>query len=331
MPVQNIPDLFKAFQKLKVLVIGDVMIDAYIWGTVSRISPEAPVPVVNVKNREKRMGGAANVALNLQSLGAEPILCAILGDDEEADIFDGLLAKRNITSKGIIRSKDRITTIKERVLSGSQHLLRVDSESLEPINQKEESLLQDKIFDLISEVDVIVFEDYDKGTINSQIIQQTVKKAQELGKPVVVDPKKNNFFDYKGVDLFKPNLKELKEGMNVNFDHSNKKALRTQAQLLRERLSCKMVMTTLSEKGVYIQSEREDFLIPAYKRSISDVSGAGDTVISIAALCMALNLKADFVASLSNLGGGIVCEELGVVPIDAKKLEVEAIKHNLQF
>ncbi|ADR21752.1 carbohydrate kinase [Marivirga tractuosa] len=331
MPVQNIPDLFKAFQKLKVLVIGDVMIDAYIWGTVSRISPEAPVPVVNVKNREKRMGGAANVALNLQSLGAEPILCAVLGDDEEANIFEDLLKKRNITAKGIIRSKDRITTIKERVLSGSQHLLRVDSESLEPLNSSEENLLSQKILELIPEVDVVVFEDYDKGTINAQIIQDTVERAQELGKPVVVDPKKNNFFYYKGVDLFKPNLKELKEGMNVNFEHSNQEVLKSQTQLLRERLSCKMVMTTLSEKGVYIQSEQEDFLIPAYKRSISDVSGAGDTVISIAALCMALNLKADFVATLSNLGGGIVCEELGVVPIDAKKLEVEAIKHNLQL
>jgi rfaE bifunctional protein kinase chain/domain len=331
MPVQNIPDLFKAFQKLKVLVIGDVMIDAYIWGTVSRISPEAPVPVVNVKNREKRMGGAANVALNLQSLGAEPILCAVLGDDEEANIFEDLLEKRNITAKGIIRSKDRITTIKERVLSGSQHLLRVDSESLEPLNSSEENLLSQKILELIPEVDVVVFEDYDKGTINAQIIQDTVERAQELGKPVVVDPKKNNFFHYKGVDLFKPNLKELKEGMNVNFEHSNQEVLKSQTQLLRERLSCKMVMTTLSEKGVYIQSEQEDFLIPAYKRSISDVSGAGDTVISIAALCMALNLKADFVATLSNLGGGIVCEELGVVPIDAKKLEVEAIKHNLQL
>lgn len=331
MSINNISDLFKAFQKLKVLVIGDVMIDAYIWGTVSRISPEAPVPVVNVKAREKRMGGAANVALNLQSLGAEPILCAVLGDDDEADVFEGLLKKSNIPSRGIIRSKDRITTIKERVLSGSQHLLRVDSESLEPLNQSEETLLQQKIFDLISEVDVIVFEDYDKGTINAQIIQETVKKAKELGKPVVVDPKKNNFFDYKGVDLFKPNLKELKEGMNVNFDHSNEKSLKTQTQLLRERLSSKLVMTTLSEKGVYIQSEFDEFLIPAYKRSISDVSGAGDTVISIAALCMALNLKPDFVASLSNLGGGIVCEELGVVPIDAKKLEVEAIKHNLRL
>jgi rfaE bifunctional protein kinase chain/domain len=255
----------------------------------------------------------------------------VIGDDEEASIFEGLLNKRNVTGKGIIRSKDRITTIKERVLSGSQHLLRVDSESLEPLSQSEQSLLLKRIVELVSEVDVVVFEDYDKGTINQQIIQQTVKKAQELGKPVVVDPKKNNFFDYKGVDLFKPNLKELKEGMNVSFDHSNHVALRTQTQLLRERLGCKMVMTTLSEKGVYIQSEKEDFLIPAYKRSISDVSGAGDTVISIAALCMALHLKPDFVAALSNLGGGIVCEELGVVPIDSKKLEVEAIKHNLQL
>ncbi|SMG24781.1 rfaE bifunctional protein, domain I [Marivirga sericea] len=331
MVIKGIPDLFKAFQKLKVLVIGDVMIDAYIWGTVSRISPEAPVPVVNVKHREKRMGGAANVALNLLSLGAEPILCAVLGDDEEADIFESLLDKRKITSKGIIRSKDRITTIKERVLSGSQHLLRVDSESLDPLNKVEESLLQEKISELIPEVDVIIFEDYDKGTITSTIIKHTVKAAKLAKKPIVVDPKKNNFFEYEGVDLFKPNLKELKEGMNVNFDHSDQAILKTQTQLLRERLSSKMVMTTLSEKGVYIQSENEDFLIPAYKRSISDVSGAGDTVISIAALCMALNLKTDFVATLSNLGGGIVCEELGVVPIDAKKLEVEAIKHNLQL
>ena len=323
MAIQNIPDLFKAFQKQKVLIIGDVMIDAYIWGTVSRISPEAPVPVVNVKNREKRMGGAANVALNLQSLGAEPIICALLGDDGEAAIFESLLAEKGISSKGIIRSKNRITTIKERVLSGSQHLLRVDSESLEPLDTLEESLVLQKMLELIAEVDVIVFEDYDKGTINQRIIEQTVKRAKELGKTVVVDPKKNNFFDYKGVDLFKPNLKELMEGMNVNFDLSDEEALEDQARLLRERLSCKIVMTTLSEKASY--------LVPAYKRSISDVSGAGDTVISIAALCMALNLKPDFLASLSNLGGGIVCEELGVVPIDVKKLEVEAIKHNLQL
>jgi len=331
MSIKNIPDLFSAFQNLKVLVIGDVMIDAYIWGSVSRISPEAPVPVVNVKNREKRMGGAANVALNLQSLGAEPTLCAVLGDDEEADVFEGLLAKRNITAKGIVRSKDRVTTIKERVLSGSQHLLRVDSESTESLNSSEENLLKTKILELITEVDVVVFEDYDKGTINPQIIKATVDKARELGKPVVVDPKKNNFFDYIGVDLFKPNLKELKEGMNVDFDNSHQESLKIQTQRLREKLSAKLVMTTLSEKGVYIQSEKEDFLIPAYKRSISDVSGAGDTVISIAALCMALELTPNFVAALSNLGGGIVCEELGVVPIDAKKLELEAIKHNLQL
>lgn len=166
-------------------------------------------------------------------------------------IFEDLLKKRNITAKGIIRSKDRITTIKERVLSGSQHLLRVDSESLEPLNSSEENLLSQKILELIPEVDVVVFEDYDKGTINAQIIQDTVERAQELGKPVVVDPKKNNFFYYKGVDLFKPNLKELKEGMNVNFEHSNQEVLKSQTQLLRERLSCKMVMTTLSEKELY--------------------------------------------------------------------------------
>ncbi|WMN07567.1 bifunctional heptose 7-phosphate kinase/heptose 1-phosphate adenyltransferase [Marivirga arenosa] len=331
MVIKDIPNLFKAFQKLKVLVIGDVMIDAYIWGTVSRISPEAPVPVVNVKKREKRMGGAANVALNLLSLGAEPILCSVLGDDDESLIFQDLLKNRNITDKGLVKSKDRITTIKERVLSGSQHLLRVDSESLAPLNELEEELLSNKIIELLPEVDVVVFEDYDKGTINASVIRKTVEKSKALGKPIVVDPKKNNFFDYKEVDLFKPNLKELQEGMHVDFSKSDDVSLKKQTTLLRNRLSSKMVMTTLSERGVYIQTDTEDVLIPAFKRSISDVSGAGDTVISIASLCVALKLNPAFTASLSNLGGGIVCEELGVVPIDAKKLEVEAIKHNLQL
>lgn len=331
MSFNSIEEIFSAFDRLKILVIGDVMIDSYLWGNVSRISPEAPVPIVNVKSREKRLGGAANVALNLQSLGAEPILCSVLGDDDDSEVFINLLEKRKISVRGLIKSKERITTVKERVLVGSQHLLRVDSESLTVLNNREEDNLQNKIAELLPEVDAVIFEDYDKGTITASLIDRTVKAAKKQDIPVIVDPKRNNFFHYKGVDLFKPNLKELKEGLNTIFEMDDDVALRKQTSILRKQLNARFVMTTLSEKGVYIQGKTDDHLISAYKRSISDVSGAGDTVVSIAGLCMALKLPPYFTASLANLGGGIVCEQLGVVPIDKKRLLEEALKNKLSL
>lgn len=330
MSFNSIESFFDAFNNLKILVIGDVMIDAYIWGSVSRISPEAPVPVVNVKAREKRLGGAANVALNLQSLGAKPILCAVIGDDTDGETFQDLLKRREITNEGIISSKSRITTVKERVLSGSQHLLRIDDESLNGLSSKEEEELVQKINVLIPDCDAIIFEDYDKGTITSSLIASVVEAAKKHNKPTVVDPKKVNFFDYKNVDLFKPNLKELQEGLNVSFSKDDMQSLSLNTSKLLDKLSAKYVMTTLSEKGVYIKSQEKEFHIGAHKRSISDVSGAGDTVVSIAGICMALAMSPDFTAALSNLGGGIVCEELGVVPINKDRLLSEAIKHNLQ-
>ncbi len=330
MSLQSIEEIFDAFNQLKILVIGDVMIDSYVWGQVSRISPEAPVPVVNVKSREKRLGGAANVALNLQSLGAEPILCSVLGDDEDSEIFISLIEKRGISSRGLVKSMNRITTVKERVLAGSQHLLRVDSESLSELDKAEEELLQLRIKELLPEVDAVIFEDYDKGTLTASIIHNTISASKKQGVPTIVDPKKNNFFLYKGVDLFKPNLKELKEGLNTIFDHHNEDELKSQTTRLRELLKARLIMTTLSEKGVYIQSAEQDHTVAAFKRSISDVSGAGDTVVSIAGLCTALKLSPLFTASLSNLGGGIVCEELGVVPINKQRLLEESLKNNFK-
>lgn len=331
MSFTSIEEIFKAFDQLKILVIGDVMIDSYVWGNVSRISPEAPVPVVNVKSKEKRLGGAANVALNLQSMGAEPILCSVLGDDEDSEIFIELLNKRTISSRGLVKSRDRITTVKERVLAGSQHLLRVDRESLAELNAAEEEKLQDQILKLLPEVNAVIFEDYDKGTITASIIKATIEAAAKQGIPTIVDPKKNNFFHYKEVDLFKPNLKELKEGLNTVFDYHDEDALRAQTSRLRGILQAKYIMTTLSEKGVYIQGKETEHSIPAHKRSISDVSGAGDTVVSIAGLCMALHLSPYFTAALANLGGGIVCEELGVVPVNKQRLLEEALKNKLQL
>lgn len=329
MPFNSLQEIFSAFNQLKVLVIGDVMIDSYVWGKVSRVSPEAPVPIVHVHKKERRLGGAANVALNLQSLGAKPILCTVVGDDPDGESFFQLLEQQGITNEALIKSSDRITTVKERVLAGYQHLLRVDSESIKPLTAAEEKSLSEKIAALINEVDAVIFEDYDKGAINEYIISKTVALASENDIPVIVDPKKDNFFHYKSVDLFKPNLKELKEGTKLDFDKSDKKALQGAVKSLRESLGATNVMTTLSEEGVYIENEEETFHIKAHARSISDVSGAGDTVVSIAGLCRALKLNIKFTASLANLGGGLVCEHLGVVSINKQQLLEEAQKHKL--
>ena len=305
------------------------MIDSYIYGRVERISPEAPVPIITIRNKEKRLGGAANVALNIQALGAEPILCSVVGSDRDGDIFKELLEAQEISATGIICSDERTTTKKQRVMSGSHHLLRIDSEINTPISTQEEDALIALVRQKIVEADVVVFEDYDKGVITPRVIQQVILLANKKGIPTVVDPKKNNFNHYFGATLFKPNLKELKEGLKLEFDASNLNELQNAVAELKNRLSIKNALITLSERGVYIDCEKEKHLLPAHIRSISDVSGAGDTVISIAALGMALNIPPKLVAALSNLGGGLVCEFIGVVPINKTSLYQEALDHKL--
>lgn len=319
-----IDQLFDNFKNKKVLVLGDVMLDAYIYGSVKRISPEAPVPVINVERQEKRLGGAANVALNVQALGAKPILCSVVGDDEDGAAFADLLKARGITDKGIIRSQKRITTVKHRVLSGSQHLLRIDSEMDEPLTTLDRKALQNHIADLITECDLIIFEDYDKGSLDNEIITSTISQASKAGKITAVDPKKRNFLSYVGCTLFKPNLKEMREGLGIAVDPTQIKSLKAGVDKLNETLHAEHALITLSEHGVYYQSAKTNGKLPAHLRSIADVSGAGDTVISIAALALAAGLPLATVAELANLGGGIVCESPGVVPIDLARLKEEA-------
>jgi len=315
--------LFDKIANLKVLVIGDVMVDAYIWGKVSRISPEAPVPVVLAEKKEKRLGGAANVALNVQALGATPIPCAIVGDDINGDFFLKRLKERGIPSKGVITSRERETTVKERVLSGSHQLLRVDSESDREMSSIEQKAMLAHIKKLLPEVDVIIFEDYDKGVLNKEVISFTITEANKLGVPTVVDPKKRNFLEYKGATLFKPNLKELSEGMKLEVDPTSIDSISAASNALQAALNCQMVMVTLSEHGVYIKDNDESHLIPAHIRQISDVSGAGDTVISVVACALAAGLAPQKTAALSNLAGGLVCEHVGVVPINKDDLIAE--------
>lgn len=324
MSYNSIEEVFEAFKKLKVLIIGDVMIDAYIYGSAERISPEAPVPIVRVKRKEKRLGGAANVALNIQALGAEPILCSVIGDDDDGKNFIKLLQNQRISSRGIIQSANRITTIKHRVLAGSQQMLRIDEESDNSLSRIEEKTLIDHITNLLEEVDLVIFEDYDKGTLNKRIIAETINLAKEKGKPTIVDPKKKNFKHYSNATLFKPNLKELNEGLKIEVDPSSHESLDKIIEPFMKKFGHRNVMITLSEKGIYINGESKSHIIPAHLRKIADVSGAGDTVVSIAGLCLALGLSGGLIAELSNLGGGLVCEYLGVVPIDKEQLIKES-------
>lgn len=329
MAVQSIEQLFESFKGKKVLVLGDVMLDSYVYGSVKRISPEAPVPVINVEKREKRLGGAANVALNIQALGATPILCSVVGDDEDGAAFAELLKIQGITDKGIIRSQQRITTVKHRVLAGSQHLLRIDSETDEPLTPIDRKALQSHISKLIDACDLIIFEDYDKGCLDEDTIRKTIDQARAAGKITAVDPKKRNFLAYVGCTLFKPNLKEIREGLGLSVDPKDKKSLKAAVDKLNETLKAETALITLSEHGVYYQSAKESGQLPAHLRRIADVSGAGDTVVSIAALALSAGIALPLVAELANLGGGIVCESPGVVPIDLERLMKEARETNV--
>ncbi len=323
--------IFKSFSNLNVLIIGDVMIDAYMWGNVNRISPEAPVPIVAITKKENRLGGAANVALNIQAMGANPILCSIVGNDDGCKLFFDLLKKQKLSSEGIIKSKKRITTVKTRVIAGNHQMLRVDEEIDTFVSSEEIKALSNQIKKLIlsKKADVIIFEDYDKGCITPELIKNIVAFAEQKNIPIAVDPKKKNFMCYNGAALFKPNLKELKEGLKLDFDHNNIKELEKAAADFIKKQNIKTLLITLSEKGIYTHSAENKAVIPAHIRNISDVSGAGDTVISVAALCLALNISPLITAAIANLAGGLVCEKVGVVPIDKKQLLDEIIRLKL--
>ena len=323
----TIQETFKSFSKLNVLIIGDVMIDSYMWGNVSRISPEAPVPIVAVNKKENRLGGAANVALNVQAMGANPILCSVVGNDDGSVLLFDLLKKQKLSAEGILKSSNRITTVKTRVIGNNHQMLRVDEETETSIINKETDSLIFVIKKLITnkKVNVIIFEDYDKGVITPELIKSIVAFAKQKNIPTVVDPKKKNFMTYTGVTMFKPNLKELKEGLKLDFDHNDTKELGKAVEGFIKKQNIDTALITLSEKGIYTHNKKSKTVIPAHIRNISDVSGAGDTVVSVAALCLALNLSSVLTATLANLAGGLVCEKIGVVPIDKQQLLNEAI------
>ncbi len=320
--------IIDSFRGKKVLIVGDVMVDAYIMGKVERMSPEAPVPVVNIEDRDNRLGGAANVALNIVALNAEPILCSVIGNDPEGSDFLALLKSRNLTTNGIVESAQRKTTTKTRVLGNKHQLLRIDNEMTSDLNAQENDALLEVYKRYINTCDVVILEDYNKGVLTETNIPVLIDIALKAGKPIAVDPKKKNFLSYKHVTLFKPNLKEIKEGLNSDLNLKDHQNLTAVVQELHAILDNQYTMVTLSEDGVMITDHKDFDFIPAHVRHISDVSGAGDTVISVASLCLAAGIDRRIIADLANLAGGLVCEETGVVPIDVEKLKKEAMSLN---
>jgi rfaE bifunctional protein kinase chain/domain len=318
----NCTELFDSFRSLKIGVIGDVMLDTYIWGKVERISPEAPVPVVSLHHREQRIGGAGNVALNCSSLGAKVFLLGITGDDDDGWILEKLLKENLVDTTGLVKSKKRITTNKTRIISRNQQMMRLDSELTEDIGNADEQALLKQLADFIGQEDpdILIFEDYNKGVLTEKVITEAIALCRASGVITAVDPKRKNFFAYKRVDIFKPNLKEVRDALNMLFEWPDLYGLRDIHQKLQQQLQHNVSLITLSEKGIFYQQDNQAAIIPSHLRNVADVSGAGDTVIAVASLVFAVTKNAHLAAEVANIAGGMVCEVVGTVAIDREKL-----------
>lgn len=319
--------LFQQFNELKVAIIGDVMLDTYWWGHTDRISPEAPVPIVLFDKQEIRVGGAANVALNAVSLGAVTTIISVIGDDMDGRSLSALLAGHGINTSFLLPSKERITTNKTRIMSRNQQMMRLDSEITADISILMEAELLKKIKKYFIQdcPDVLIFEDYNKGVLTEKLIHQLIALCKEFGVVTTVDPKHKNFLSFKGVDIFKPNLKEVKDGLNLLIDHIDIVMLNHIHHALHESLNHNISLITLSEKGVFYQHQDEARMIPTHVRRIADVSGAGDTVIAVTSLVYAATKNMRLAAEIANIAGGLVCEEVGTAAINKERLLQECL------
>ncbi len=322
------PDaIFRSFEAQRIMVVGDVMLDRYVTGRANRISPEAPVPVLDFEQEENRLGGAANVALNLQALGATPVLCGLVGNDSAGQVFLEKLEAVGISTQGILGSADRMTTVKTRIIAGKQQLLRLDQENTHDLSETEAAKFLARTMGLLESESVtgLVFQDYNKGVLSQQVIQALILEAKKRGIPISVDPKQRNFWSYQGVDLFKPNLKEVRDALRTDVQPNNA-ALQKAAQSIRERNHCPIILITLSEHGVFLDDGEASNIYPTKARTVADVCGAGDTVISVAALALSAGLSAPDIALLANLAGGQVVEKNGVVSVQKEQLQRELVQ-----
>lgn len=321
---ERLKSLFDGFRGKKVAVIGDLMLDKYVWGTVSRISPEAPVPVLEVESESARLGGAANVANNIRSLGADPIPFGIIGADDAGDKLRKILDEMNLPRVGIITDRDRPTTVKTRVIAHNQHVVRMDYEMRLDISSKIAGEVIKALSSMKGELDAILLEDYNKGMLTKELLAQVIDFARKNDNVVSVDPKQGNFFEYKHVTVFKPNRKEAEGALGIpaGTDEQAERA----AMELRKRLECDNVLLTRGEKGMtLVEKSGNVFHFPTKARHVADVSGAGDTVISTLTVALVSGATITEAAAIANHAGGLVCGEVGIAPVEKDRLFYEVL------
>ena len=323
-------EAIKNIANLSALVVGDVMLDSYLFGTVERVSPEAPVPVVLMSDRDERPGGAANVARNVQALGAKVHIATVIGNDTAGDRLHDLFKANSIGESAFIYEEGRITTIKTRIIRDNEHMLRVDEETDKAIGNKTGEKLIEACLKIMtkSKIDVVIFEDYDKGVLTPEIIKALTTEAKKRSIPVTVDPKFKGFFNYPSVDLFKPNIQELRQGLQRDIDLPM--GLPDAINELHGKLTPKISITTLGSHGMWIHcpvgenaNATHHSHIQSIPSNVIDVSGAGDTVIATASLMLAAGATPLQIAEVANIAAGQVCEHSGVVTVDLEKLIAE--------
>jgi len=315
----RLKELRANFNNKRIAVIGDMMLDSYFWGDVKRISPEAPVPVLEVGNEFYRFGGAANVALNIQKLNGIPLPIGVIGYDNHGTVFSSLLNEAGITNGGIIVEDGRPTTTKTRVIAGNQHVVRIDKESKVYLNEEVEGKIYNLFESKLNEIDAVILQDYNKGVLTPNLINKIIALANKHNILITVDPKFNNFFNYKDVTVFKPNKKEAEDvlGMKIKTDED----ISNVGQELLSKLNAENILLTLGEEGIAIfQKDKDEKRMPTKARKVADVSGAGDTVISTLTISLAAGADILEASYLANYAGGLVCEEVGIVPIEMNHL-----------
>lgn len=312
------------FKDVNVLIVGDVMVDYYLFGEVNRISPEAPVPVVEIAKKEARPGGAANVALNVAALGSNPLLLTMIGRDATGETLLKMLKDNDVDITHVIQHQSRVTTLKTRVFDEDKQVVRFDEEEVEDLNDAQENLMVKELRKIIAsqKIHVIVLQDYNKGVLTKSFIKQLLLLATKNEIPVAVDPKERNFFDYQAIDLFKPNLRELSEAIGYRINPKSLESLRSGAEELRRKNRFKNLMVTLGANGIFcFTREGDSFIVPAKAIKAADVSGAGDTVISIAAITFAKKYTLKEIAGFANKGAAAVCKKIGVSPVTPKDMK----------
>lgn len=316
---QRLENLLGAMADKNVAVIGDIMLDRYFWGNVSRISPEAPVPVVDIVDESFHLGGASNVAANLRSLGVTPLLIGVVGNDNSGRTVRELFHQHGLNTQGIATDAERPTTVKTRVIGNNQQIVRIDRELNKPVGKTTEEELFAAFEANRETLSGVILEDYDKGVLTPSLIERIIERCRQYEIPVFVDPKFRHFFRYRGVTLFKPNKKESQDALGKNINTEEEVA--SAGKELLEKLECEHVLITLGAKGMMLFSANgNDYSVPTRARHVADVSGAGDTVIATIAAIVAAGGTVQEAASIANIAAGVVCEKPGIVSVEPAEL-----------